>query len=513
MKQRIMKNLLKYIIILVLAAGWFACNKEGNYPGSSIYPYLPIFDLRNVYQGKDVTLSKETMLGCDKITGVVISDHSGKNLPEGLLIMQDYRRLNLLRGIAIELGAAAADYVPGDSIVVELDGAVLTRKNGILQITGVTTTDITKVAANGSIPRVRVNSNLIINKPEDYESVMSVIVKGTFVPLPAPGDQFTGTHILNDGFGNLPLVTAAGATFASELLPAMSNYSVIVLRNEAGEPQLHMRTKADYEVFSASLELQSLIITGFLNDPTMDPASDGNYEYVQFKATKDINFATTPYSIVVSNNAGASTPIGVPAQGWATGGQRTYKFNIATGSVTKGEFFYVGGRFKTINGVNSTDISAAKWVTNYDYVAKAGEGFGSAKTNLMANSGNAFGIAVFEGTTVTAASTPVDVIFMGGGGSLYAAPASGYRISNNDWYDILNPLQPSVQQPFFRMGTNNLFLAYNAGDAGAFVMLGGEYSIPLRKWTQVRSQRNIFLTKTSVLTEIQSDSLSTKIVE
>ncbi|MCK7559856.1 DUF5689 domain-containing protein [Chitinophaga sedimenti] len=508
-----MKHLLKYIAVLALVTGWWACQKEGNYPGSQINPYLPMFDLRGVYQGKDVKLSKETMFGCDKITGVVISDHAGMNLPEGLLIIQDYRRLNLLRGMSIDLGADAASYAVGDSVVVDVNGGTLTRKNGILQITGLTKNNITKVSSNNTIPRIRVNSDLILNKPGDYESVLSVVVKGTFVPVPAAGETFAGTRVLNDGFGNLPLVTNTGATFAGATLPGMANYTGIVFRKEDDTPELRMRTGSDYEVFNASLTLQPILITGFLNDPTANPTSDANYEYVQFKATQDINFAVTPYSMVVSNNAGASNPTGAPAQGWATGVQRTYKINIASGTVQKGQFFYVGGRFKLINGPNSTDIAAANWVVNYDYAAKAGEGFGSAKTNLMANSGNAFGIAVFAGVTVTAASVPVDVIHVGGGGSLYAAPSSGYRICNNDWYDIQNPLEPSVQQPFFRMGTNNIFLGYNADDAGAFVMLGGEYSTSLRKWTKVRTQRNIFPGKTGLLTDIQSDSLSTKIVE
>jgi hypothetical protein len=38
-------------------------------------------------------------------------------------------------------------------------------------------------------------------------------------------------------------------------------------------------------------------------------------------------------------------------------------------------------------------------------------GIGDVTTNLLANSGNAAGIAVFEGTNVTPTTVPLDVIF------------------------------------------------------------------------------------------------------
>ncbi|MCK7554233.1 hypothetical protein MKQ70_04080 [Chitinophaga sedimenti] len=162
----------------------------------------------------------------------------------------------------------------------------------------------------------------------------------------------------------------------------------------------------------------------------------------------------------------------------------------------------------------STSIADANWIRNYDYVALAGEGFGAATGGLMANSGNAFGIAVFEGTTVTKDTRPVDVMWVSGGGNLFSAgpPQVGYRVCNNDWYDVINPVTLE-SQPFFRQGTNNTFLSYNTSDLGYFYILGGEYNITLGRWTKARSQTNYLMSETTQLKEIQSDSLSTKLVE
>ena len=88
-----MKKLIIYATVIFTLAFVGGCKKEGNYPGGAVSPYIAMFDLRDIYKGEDVTLSKENMFGADKITGVVTSDHSGANIPAGLLVLQDSRHL------------------------------------------------------------------------------------------------------------------------------------------------------------------------------------------------------------------------------------------------------------------------------------------------------------------------------------------------------------------------------------------------------------------------------------
>ena len=120
-----MKKILFYSIVLISAGIIWSCKKDGNYPGGNVSPYMSLFDIRNIYKGSDVTLTSENMFGATKISAVVISDHSGNNLPPELLIVQDRRRLGQLRGIAIPLTAAeAATYIPGDSVIINVEGAI-----------------------------------------------------------------------------------------------------------------------------------------------------------------------------------------------------------------------------------------------------------------------------------------------------------------------------------------------------------------------------------------------------
>src|SRR5690606_32967715 len=224
-------------------------------------------------------------------------------------------------------------------------------------------------------------------------------------------------------------------------------------------PYERMRIPSDLVELKSEYKTPKAIITGWSNDPR---GTDANNEYIQFMATEDIDFSKTPFAVVTTNNANASTPTGFPQKGWATGGLRTYKFNLTSGFAAKGTFFYVGGSSKLINGRGSdARMSNANWIRSFDYSTTNGDGFGTKTTNVMSNGGAAFGIAVFEGTSVTANSEPVDVAWVGSSGNIYTAgpPTRGYRITNTDYYDEIDPIT-LTEQPFFRSGVNMQGFAY-----------------------------------------------------
>ncbi len=510
-----MKKIIFYSCSLLALLFLGGC-KKGNYPGAVVSPYVSILDVKDLYKGEDITLTQANMYGSEKITAMVVSDHSGGNMPAGLLVVQESRRLSQLRGIAVDLGGEAAKYVPGDSVTITVEGGVLKRVNGMLQITGVPATAVTKVSSGNAITVNRVPASLILADPNKYENTLVVIVKAGFNPLPAPSDVLAGDKLLNDGFGDIPLHTEAAAAFAKTQAPFLANFYGIVFNKILGDkqviPELRMRTAKDVVILSSTINVSPIIITGFM--PDVEGTTDYPYEYVQLMATRDINFAETPFAVVVTNNANNSAPTGAPVNGWGTGGQRTYKFNLTTGFAAKGTFFYVGGSTKVINGVNSTSMATSNWIRSFDYSTRAGDDeMGNATTGLFANSGNASGVAVFQGTQVSLATTPIDVIFVATGGSLYLAgnPERGYRIANTGWYDIKNPITLQ-DQPFYRNGSNTLNLSYPTGEQGIFNKLGGEYNVTLGRWMKARTQTFVDLSKTSTLAEIEGEGAS-KLVE
>jgi hypothetical protein len=189
---------------------------------------------------------------------------------------------------------------------------------------------------------------------------------------------------------------------------------------------------------------------------------------------------------------------------------RTYKFNINSGTVKKGQFCYVGGN-KVIWGGGTTDISNAVWIASKEYSTVNGDDFGTATGNLLANSGNVAGVAVFAGLTVTGTSVPLDVVMYGGNGLVYSAgpPAVGYRITNNDQYSTV---QDDVIYPFYGVGPNIKKFGLPS-PAGTFTMLGGIYNAKEGTWPTGRTAKFIVLTNTSPLAAIEEAAGFTTIVD
>ena len=247
-----------------------------------------------------------------------------------------------------------------------------------------------------------------------------------------------------------------------------------------------------------------IIVTGIMADPSGTDASVTAgvkaYEYAQFMATENINFATTKFSVVFLYET-TSTP--QPSDGWASGAQGlTYQMNLTSGTVNKGEIFYVGGDGLKIWGASSTDISAAKWIRSIDYAKNVDDaGTGTSKTALLGNSTRANGIAVFSGVTVSETSVPLDVVFFGGTGTNHytiGPPEKGFRITNNDFFK-------TADGEFFAKGTNtNTIPLSAAADLGKFIKFGGDYTTTTNKWDSPRTSTLVVLNNSSTLTDIET---------
>jgi hypothetical protein len=502
-----MKKIILYIAALVVLCGtWMGCKRESDYIKISVSPYISNFDLRLLFKETDLTLNTENLRGASYIKGVVVSDHSSNNVPAGLLIVQNSRiagnAIDSLRGIAVNIGTDAAKYMPGDSVHINIVGATLKRVNGILQLAGVTPASVEKKATGRRVILRLVNTGELAIHAGYYESTLITVSKGKVIPVPVAGDTNAGNKTINDVIGNAVVHTETTATFAGQEPAPFADFTGIVFTTATGV-QLWPRTANDIFVLP-EIKPSALIITGYLTDP---PSTDGNYEYIQFKATRDIDFAVTPYAIVTCNNAGI---LAAPATGWAFGGVRTYKINLNSGTVKKGQFCYVGGN-KVIWGSGSTDISNAAWIGSRQYVTVNGDDFGTANGNLLANSGNVAGVAVFEGLTVTGNSIPLDVIMYGGGGLVYSAgpPEAGYRITNTDKY---NTIQNRVKVPFYGAGTNTSKFAFPT-TASTFTMLGGAYNTSTGIWSIGRTAKFITLTPSSPLSAIEEAAGFTTIAD
>ncbi|MFN8155126.1 MAG: hypothetical protein U0Y08_12615 [Bacteroidia bacterium] len=224
-----------------------------------------------------------------------------------------------------------------------------------------------------------------------------------------------------------------------------------------------------------------LLISEFLPDPT---STDNPFEWVELVATKSINFASTPYTVVLANNGTPGT------KGWRAGGTITYALQISSGVVNPGDVFYVGGTSMAPTGTKLRTINMA---------TTAGDVFGNVNGGMGNGGANADAIGVFAqaASTIDSSSVPVDAIFWGSGlgTAIVSGGTAGYTLPVNDRYNggLLNAssylIANSVQGSSFRA-------------TGSFNRTTGVYTP--RTWTINTS----FTDGTSAVAVVNSNSYS-----
>lgn len=509
-----MKAKFLYIVLCLYALAFSACVKH-DYAVGIPSPIMALSDLRAMYKGADLPLNRDLMFGAYQIAGTVISNPDSGNVQPKVVILQNHARG--FGGITLPLGANAASYKAGDSLVVTVEGKTLQKVNGAMQI-NVTEANVRKVSSGNKVDVQSVSSLNIKKNPFLYENTLVQIKTATVSPAPKPTDIYAGDRYLVNGADSIQMHTEATANYANQALPASATVTgiLIVGQNTDGSQLLQVwpRTGADFtdktkpvDPSGPGLGANAVIITGYVNDAK---GADGNYEYFQFRATRDIDFTKNPMAVVTCTNAGTAAPDAgdAPVGGWAEGGGRSYKFNLTTGSVKKGEFFYVGGSAKKINGANTTDMSSSNWPRVITYTTNDGDGFGSASSGLLPNSGNAGGIAVFEGTNVVESSVPMDAILFGGTGktTIYNATLNkGYRVPvSSDHYANVDGTSGAAQ-PFFFQGSNTYVIPHSTpADAGIFCKLGGVYDTTTKTWKTLRTYKFLTMTSSTPVTDIET---------
>ncbi|MEI6766016.1 MAG: T9SS type A sorting domain-containing protein [Bacteroidota bacterium] len=240
-------------------------------------------------------------------------------------------------------------------------------------------------------------------------------------------------------------------------------------------------------VLTARTVQSQILISGVNFNPS---GTDSIYEYVQLIATETIDFSVDSFSVVVANNGT------VGANGWAQGGSTSYKFDLTSGVVHTGDVFYVGGDGMLIDGLGSADLSSELWVRTINVTTTNGDGFGTkSSSGVFGNAGNnADGIAVFQGTVLTAASVPVDAIFYGKGIGTAYAPPNGYTVPTGDFYDNT--------QGMFGAGTNTYFVPFNNNGRDTLLRFTGVYNTITNTWANHRVPTYTSLTPATTIPDI-----------
>ena len=508
MNNRMM--ILRLGMVLLLLQTLLSCDpnpiyKERIVPGDSVVN-LSIETVKDFYKGADVQMDQHDHFKAIHIYGSLIADPQAGNLPADYLVIQSGAA-----GLALEVKDLPADaqLAPDEVLQVNIQGGTLKKVNGNLVMTGLSYADVTQTGEVSSVEPRSVTLEALANHFDAYSGTLIKVDLVDIVPAPGPGATYAGAKQISDGTtaaGDITLYTFPDSKLAQKEIGRNATYTAIAMyqQDEEGglQKQIWLRNADDIDS-TATIAFQSpIVITGFLANPTgydQDVAGTekaylpspiaGGFEYIQFIATEDIDFAKTPYSVVTMISFPGRP--GATARGWTAGGFITMKLNLTSGVAKKGTFFYVGSGSKLIDGYSpdgfSTDISQANWIKtvplwpgNYDEVV--GDPFADGTISHGVRSwidnrtdAGSDAIAVFRGTTVSKDSVPVEAVFLNEqiGGSLDLANHYGFTVPDNDHYHPVNP-ENGQQQPLFGQGTNTWAVPLRIvnGD-GLWVALGG----------------------------------------
>lgn len=191
---------------------------------------ISIADLRSRYNDTPVTLENL------KIYGTVISDRSGGNIQSRNVIVQQGDR-----GITVRFNGDHA-FNLGDSIEVNLNGATLEEFNGLLQANNANVSSATKVGTGTITPRVLTIADLLAN----FEQFESTLVSIENVNIPS-GMVFSGNILITDPTGSIVMYTSAGATFATNVIPAGLSRITGVIGQFNETKQIQIRKLSDLQ--------------------------------------------------------------------------------------------------------------------------------------------------------------------------------------------------------------------------------------------------------------------------
>ncbi len=215
------KNVIK-CLLLVIAIGmsFVSCKKDKNIAPAAVPAQTISFtDLKKLSTGASVKVPD-----AKKITGIVISDISNKNIDAKTVILQEATGKP---GIVITFDAAQT-FAAGDQVEVNISNQVLAQVNGEIQLTNIPSANAKKTGTGTIVPAITNAADVIKN---------ATALAATLVTLPAGNlsggnGEYSGALTYTDSTGTVQSDVLAGAVFENTGYPASSNsYTGIVRIN------------------------------------------------------------------------------------------------------------------------------------------------------------------------------------------------------------------------------------------------------------------------------------------
>ncbi len=189
----------------------------------------------NISEVRDLYANGTTTAPEVYIEGVVISDFSTESVHPLNMVVQDGNS-----GIVLRF-TGDHNITKNTSVRVVLTGASLSEFNGLLQVSGLGTTEITNLGS-GSVEPTQITIENLLNNFESYESTLIKIVDAEI----NGGGSFSGGKDVTDGTGTVEMYTRSASSFANTPVPT-GNVSVTAIASEFNGPQIVVRDADDVE--------------------------------------------------------------------------------------------------------------------------------------------------------------------------------------------------------------------------------------------------------------------------
>ncbi len=224
---------LYYLLGLGLIIVFFNSCKENTNAEGILSPYISIQDIKLLYKGEDVLLTRSRMKsGAHLVRGTVISGLRDDNRQSNTIVIQG-RHKDLLRGIAIELEEGYTDtYTIGDSILIDVENKYLRKVDGGLRISGVTPADITVLASGLSVEPMEVPLVTLNQNPQDYEYTLVKIFSCLLEEDEETSGGFVGDKQYHVGEEKIVLHVIETSALAAEGVPWSATFAGIVIFGE-----------------------------------------------------------------------------------------------------------------------------------------------------------------------------------------------------------------------------------------------------------------------------------------
>lgn len=219
--------------LLIRNTGDVNISGGGGGGGGGPTSFITVGAVRNLFATGTTSVPAATSIGA-----IVISDLSTQNITGRNVVVQQSNGA----GIVVRLDANNATLNVGDSVTINIAGALLSEFNGLLQISNVPNGNAVVISSGNFItPRVATIADILVNA-ETWESTLVKINTATITGAAT----YSGGTTVTDATGSIDMFTRGGATFSGDPLPT-GNVDITAIVSEFNSYQINIRSTADVQ--------------------------------------------------------------------------------------------------------------------------------------------------------------------------------------------------------------------------------------------------------------------------